>query len=888
MTVPDLFRRVGSLRQAAPEELIRRGILALAILMLATIPLTFSTQIYDQFELPQELLLRLIIPLMLALWMARLASSPTWAWQRTSFDVVVILWAGWLLIKTIFSVSPALSWRGEYDNRDGTLTQLHYIALYFLVTQNLHSWDEARRLIRAIVLGSVIACTYVLFQASGLDFLSWIMSYQSVGRFSGTLGNPLVVGTLAMLAIPLTLAFLRPRRGSEIRRSLLILAVVSTAGVLLWSALFLFNSGVARFVSSVSAAAAGPSFWIIVLFLVLTLVQGVFAHMNRLAAARKLVCVGLSVLFLRTLLESGSRGGVLGVFGGGMIALAIALAGTWEDTKGAVRVPRSAGGRTLRWIGIPALIVAVVLITLSGTTALHRTAESFQNPRRAYAESRLAIWRPALQMWKVRPLTGWGVDSFMTVFTSFQLGSEAPDQWKGAVAQTAHCEPLNVLATLGLVGLGLWIALFTVWFRVSYRKVATADGDARLVLVSVWAAVVAYLIQGLVGITAVPVRAVLWTLLAVPLANVRDDCRLDPADSRARQTLQVPGWLRMALWPVALVVISVAVASVVSAYNADLHHSHAYARFRWTEKLGREPLFSLVALAKAEMANLENRRPLGDQPIEEQYRELQEAGAWLDTARQRGLDNPERVRSMERNHAALVFLLSSAHFQGEAVRLVPREARYLGFLGEVYTELYRWSSAPEWQDRWFERADSAYRRADDLNSHNAFTIANRARLWYLRYERGREAPVFEQAARLYLRAIEIAPVNLQFISDLVALYLSAGRSDEPFHIVSLLEARDPRLAGALLLDMGKRFAAVSNTENTGGRDVAGAAARNLALEALRRAGRLRPDLAEIPYQAALIHCGAGEIELCRSLLARAFAIDPDYAPGRDLRRAKGW
>jgi hypothetical protein len=92
------------------DERMRLAILALLYFTLAVVPLAFSARTYEQFELPQTLLLRLLVPLMLALTLARFAMGQRWNWQRTPMDIPVLLWTGWVLFKTVFSVSPALRW----------------------------------------------------------------------------------------------------------------------------------------------------------------------------------------------------------------------------------------------------------------------------------------------------------------------------------------------------------------------------------------------------------------------------------------------------------------------------------------------------------------------------------------------------------------------------------------------------------------------------------------------------------------------------------------------------------------------------------------------------------------------------------------------------------
>jgi len=857
---------------------MRIGILALLSFTLAAVPLAFSTRTYEQFELPQTLLLRLLVPMMLALTLARFAMGRKWNWQRTPMDAPVLLWAGWLLFKTVLSVSPALSWSGEYENHDGAFVQLHYIVLFFLVTQNVRHWEEARRVIRAFVLGSVVASIYVLLQASGLDFLAWSVSFRRYGRFSGTLGNPLIAGSLAMLALPLGLAYLRPRDGSSIRRSLLLLGTVSVAGVGFWLALFLRESGSAPFFSSLEVAASLPSFWTLAAFAALLIAQGACAVMGRLGLARILACSALSILFLRTLLDSGSRGAVLGLVGGLLFATALLVMKGSTRARWKIGWPAAGRHRPLVRIALPLLIAAVALVALPGTSSMQRLAETFSHPGRELAESRLVIWLPALEMWKARPLTGWGVDSFMSVFTAFQPGSSAPDQMVGLLPQTAHCEPLHVLATLGLVGLALWIGLLVIWFRTVYRKFATSDADERLHLAIVCGAVIAYLIQALLGITAVPIRGAFWALLALAVVSGRaafDEARASPVGKGARSSAR---WTRLALWPVVLALPIAAGAAVTSLYRADVRYNDAFARLEWVGEIQGATSFTVGPLAAREMVELEARLPFGDALLEEQFRDLREAAVWIGKQVRAGSESRERLQEMSRSHDALVLLLSAVVHQRDAVRLASREPRFFQFMGDLYTELYRWSSAVERRQNWFERGVAAYRRAVELNPRNAFSTASLARLWYLHYRREGITGSFERAERLYRNALELAPVNPEFLTDFVNLYLSAGKIDPALDVASGVESRDPPLAGTVFLDIGKKLAGVSDRQSaSGGRDAA-AATRIKAIDALREAERILPDRAEVPYRQAMLHCAAGEDQLCRSLLEKALAIDPGYEP----------
>ena len=96
------------------------------------IPLFLNIRTYDQFELPKLSLLRVLTCLMLMLWGLKSLSLGTFTWRKTPLDIPLALWVAANIISTFASVAPALSFRGEYENFAGSLTNINYVVLYFI------------------------------------------------------------------------------------------------------------------------------------------------------------------------------------------------------------------------------------------------------------------------------------------------------------------------------------------------------------------------------------------------------------------------------------------------------------------------------------------------------------------------------------------------------------------------------------------------------------------------------------------------------------------------------------------------------------------------------------------------------------------------------------
>ncbi|HXC65348.1 MAG TPA: hypothetical protein VNZ67_13385, partial [bacterium] len=185
---------------------LRRAGLWLLAGGLVAVSLVFSTATQDQFELPKQLLLRALSSLMLGLLLAGLLCGDPPAWRRTPLDLPVLAWSLWLLACTVHSISPAISWRGEYENFAGSLTQLNYSAVFFITVQWAGRKDGARTLARAVLAAATGAALYASAQALQRDLIQWSAKSIISDRFFGPLGNPNFLAGLMAMAIPLKLA----------------------------------------------------------------------------------------------------------------------------------------------------------------------------------------------------------------------------------------------------------------------------------------------------------------------------------------------------------------------------------------------------------------------------------------------------------------------------------------------------------------------------------------------------------------------------------------------------------------------------------------------------------------------------------------------------------
>ena len=229
-------------------------------------------------------------------------------------------------------------------------------------------------------------------------------------------------------------------------------------------------------------------------------------RLNGRARAGHLLAQGADLLlFVSVLASTGTRGGFLGL----MLGLGALLAGwLWMRRQGLPWRRRL----KLAGLGLAGLLVGLGALTAAlGPSFRTRMVASLSNPGQAYENSRKEIWGPAVQIWRDHFWAGTGVDTFKTIFPAYSNPRFNAHDGENVSSRMAHCEPLQILATQGLIGLLLWcwlcLALFAAATARPWRR---NNGSGPGPWLGLGALGVAYLGQNLVSFgVAADHRAVL-------------------------------------------------------------------------------------------------------------------------------------------------------------------------------------------------------------------------------------------------------------------------------------------------------------------------------------------------------------------------------------------
>ena len=448
----------------AGERMLLWAVWLCMFLVLLT-PLVVSVETLFPFVVGKALYARSLIALAFALWLLLALMSPVYRPPRSLLLVLLALGLGVALLAACFGVSAQRSLWSNYERMQGVVEMAHWFAFALVLCSLLRTswhWRMALNLNLGVSLAVallVLAQQFLLRDVSVIRWGDWTIAALSAyhGTASATLGNPIYLS------------------------SYLTLNAVIAVGFFAWS--FVPASG--RVVSG-DARGAG---------------RAGFAAVGRDAAARptalwllRAFWAGAAFVNLWVFIMIGQRGPLLGL----LAALGFAALVYVVLERGWVRLVAIG---LLCLMGLAAVPVAVLYLKPPAqeqqTMFTNRFLQRLTGPERLNTyQARLHKWEVAWRGFLDRPLLGWGPENFVAIFGRHVAGRLA----KTDVYDHAHSRTIEELATKGVLGLAMHLALWIAIFLVLWRAAKTVGVRERVPIVLLGAALAGELAQGLTSV----------------------------------------------------------------------------------------------------------------------------------------------------------------------------------------------------------------------------------------------------------------------------------------------------------------------------------------------------------------------------------------------------
>jgi O-antigen ligase len=140
--------------------------------------------------------------------------------------------------------------------------------------------------------------------------------------------------------------------------------------------------------------------------------------------------------------------------------------------------------------------------------------------------TRFEIWQAAWNSIKVRPIFGFGADTFRLVFPTYKPAAYSTDAGYLSVADNVHNYPLQLASGIGIPGFLLLYGLFGYALFLGFKNAfSRGKGTERLAVAGFWAAALGYIAALSTGLSVTGSTIFLWIALAMivaPSATERD------------------------------------------------------------------------------------------------------------------------------------------------------------------------------------------------------------------------------------------------------------------------------------------------------------------------------------------------------------------------------
>ncbi len=452
------------------EALLANSVRAvLALVLLAPLVVTASPwpETLFLFVVGKALWTRSLIEVAFGLWIILIIRNPAYCppkhWLLGLFGLYLFL----ALLAGVFGASLTRSLWGTFERMGGWVALAHWFVFVLVLISVFRTWTQWRALLNFNIGVSVAIGLLGLSEYFEWGWLSYLKLEDN--RVSSTLGNPTYLGGYAAVNAFIAVAFLvssfikrtqtegeAPQGSRQGRRAQ-------------WQSRPLAETG--RF----SALFAPVSLW----------------RLFWLAA----ISLDLTMLWL-----SASRGGLAGLVAG-LIAFGLAYS-FWGYSR---RWRRAAATATV----LALLLVAVTALLLFGSgngagqgeDAAERNSGmlgrlfDFGLTEGSSIEGRVAASRVGLDGFLDRPILGWGPENFNIAYTrhiSAELSTRGYREF-----DHAHNKVVEELATKGILGTLVYLAIWLYLLVVFVRKAPFLDSAKRLFTALMGAGLVAYFVQNL-------------------------------------------------------------------------------------------------------------------------------------------------------------------------------------------------------------------------------------------------------------------------------------------------------------------------------------------------------------------------------------------------------
>jgi len=394
-----------------PLKSISRFLALAPLFIIPFFPLIVENSYFFPFITGKAFFFRILVEIAFASWVVLAFLDAKYRPKFNAVTIGVTVFAVVALVADLLGVNPIRSLWSNFERMEGWITIVH-LWMFFMITANTLGSEAGGKKFWHNWMNTALVGAFFVACYGFAQLFGWAGIHQGASRIDASLGNAAYMAVYMLL----------------------------NAGIAVY---LLLESKARRAVKGFKLAGMEWGYLI------------------------------LALIFSFLLIETATRGTILGLVGGTVIALlAYSIFG-----KGASKLSRQVSG------GIVALLVVLgIVFVLARNSPIIQKYEPLQrlasiSLSNTESVSRLYIWNMALTGFEQRPVFGWGQENFNYIFNAnYNPKMYGQEQW----FDRAHSVYFDWLINGGIVGLLAYLALYILFLVAVWKSSLTIAEKSAL------------------------------------------------------------------------------------------------------------------------------------------------------------------------------------------------------------------------------------------------------------------------------------------------------------------------------------------------------------------------------------------------------------------------
>lgn len=407
-------------------------------------------------------------------------------------------------------------------------------------------------------------------------------------------------------------------------------------------------------------------------------------------------------------------------------------------------------------------------------TILKRALSTFDIKEGKSIGARFSVWKSGFKMIREKPLFGWGIDSFKSIFPGYKLPDYVQYEGVRITADKAHNEIIHLSACQGFIGLFSYLWIIVIFFQKIILGIK--KNSPGLALIAILSSAVAYLVQNQFSFSVITIGIIFWILVGFGM-NLTSTPEEIAAPSKIRkrkikEDVSLP--LTKFLLPSALSILLIIIS--LRFYLADRYFLSGYLDFLYQDFTSSEEKYQkAVKLNPYEEFYFIKLAELYEEKAKEDVNYLKVAKKYYQQAAKISPLNAYNYSKLTKVNAVLAkqtqdetYLKVAEKNIKYALKLDPHNPVFLNNLGALYNDKKKPKDAIPY-----------FKKSLGLSPDYNFALANIGKSYLMLKEYSQAIPYLE-------RAIKVDASNDMVYKNLAVCYMELGNKKKAKEVIQNL------------------------------------------------------------------------------------------------------